>query len=146
MPQCSRLLAGLSALFLFFSTLTFFLKHFFTFSSLGNELIFLPDFVCDLLFCLLICSSGILFVDFLFWNFFCPLEPNQKKARLSTSHCCLSLCRHQSACLYVCMFVCLYVCMSVCMYVCMSVCLYVCMSVTKINFVNFLKIGSYDFF
>ena len=31
---------------------------------------------------------------------------------------------------------------SVCMYVCMSV----CMSVTKINFVNFLIIGSYDFF
>ena len=28
----------------------------------------------------------------------------------------------------------------------MSVCLYVCPDVTKINFVNFLKIGSYDFF
>ena len=31
-------------------------------------------------------------------------------------------------------------------YVCLSVCLYVCMSVTKINFVNFFKIGSYNFF
>ena len=30
----------------------------------------------------------------------------------------------------------------VCVYVCMSVCMYV----TKINFVNLLKIGSYDFF
>ena len=31
-------------------------------------------------------------------------------------------------------------------YVCMYVCLYVCMYVTKINFVNFFKIGSYNFF
>ena len=30
----------------------------------------------------------------------------------------------------------------VCLYVCMSVCLYV----TKINFVNFFKIGAYNFF
>ena len=27
-----------------------------------------------------------------------------------------------------------------------SVCLHVCVSVTKINFVNFFKIGSYNFF
>ena len=30
--------------------------------------------------------------------------------------------------------------------VCMSVCMYVRLYVTKMNFVNFLKIGSYDFF
>ena len=30
--------------------------------------------------------------------------------------------------------------------VCLCVCMSVCLDVTKINFVNFLKIGSYDFF